>query len=74
MSVILGGLDGQTKSDFVRAVEKFEHMIANATAKFASLAWSRREFDTTITGAALGTDHIGFVHARKVSIVVQVIL
>jgi hypothetical protein len=71
---IFGRLDGETKSDFARAVEKLKQMIANETAKLALPSWSRRELDPTITGAALGTNDVGLAHVRKVSIVVPVIL
>jgi hypothetical protein len=37
---IFPGLDGKTESHFARAIEKLKLMVANETAKLATLAWS----------------------------------
>jgi hypothetical protein len=53
---VFHGLDRKSESDFAGAVEKLKQMIANATAKLALLAWSRRQFDATVPRSSLGTN------------------
>jgi len=49
----------------MRAVEKFQNLIAEQAPKLASIPRSRRQLDPAISGAAFGTHDIGSSHVPQ---------
>jgi hypothetical protein len=55
-------LHRQADGDFARAIEHFEYLVAQETAELAFDAMTARQFDPPVTGAAIRTDDVGFLH------------
>jgi hypothetical protein len=68
------GLDGETDGDLMRAVEKFQNLIAEQAPKLASFPRSRRQLDPAISGAAFGTHDIGSSHVTQGTIIDPIVL
>ena len=58
----------------MRAVEKFQHLIAEQAPKLASIPRSCRQLDPAISGAAFGTHDIGSSHVPQGSIIEPAVL
>jgi hypothetical protein len=58
----------------MRAVEKFQNLIAEQAPKLASFPRSCRQLDPAISGAAFGTHDIGSSHVPQRSIMAPAIL
>src|ERR1700761_8596978 len=55
-------LHGQANGDLGGAIENFKQLIAQQTAELALYAVTARQFDAAITGTAIRTDDVGFLH------------
>jgi hypothetical protein len=53
--------------DSVRSVGNLKHTIANSTAKLACLASHRGQLDAAITGSAMGTLNVIFLHSSTLA-------
>lgn len=59
------GFNRQTEDDFAGAVETLEQMVANPAAKLARHPRARGQFDSAITGVAVGAADGGLSHGEK---------
>jgi hypothetical protein len=57
------GRDSETVGDLCRAVQHFQHMVAQRAAKLARSSVARVQLDPAEAGAAFGANHVAFFHA-----------